>query len=239
MRKIILIRESPTYTLYRTVSNTFQTNTYILVSGNEALIVDPGFDKYHTDLVEDIVSLVLRFNCRRVILYITHGHLDHFCGDLTLRNRLISQGVDTTIMIHENDAYLLSDFKEHILIEHNIVPSYSLSIFQVKPHLPDIKVRDGDMVKVGNATFRVLHCPGHTRGSTILYNNELAFTGDVILDGGIGRVDLPHSDPSQMKLSVKRVVSELHPDTWILPGHGEPFYLKEQLHIILTLISEL
>ncbi len=225
--------------LYRVISNVFRTNTYILISRDEALIVDPGFDKYHTDLVSKIVDLLHDLRCSRAILYLTHGHLDHFCGDLILKNRLKLLGVESYIAIHEMDSYLLRDLREHIQIQRNVVPSYSLETFVTQPHSPDIELRNQDEVRVGSIVLRVLHCPGHTKGSTILYFRDFAFTGDVILDGGIGRVDLPHSSRSEMRISIYRALNVLSPDVEILPGHGEPFYLREQLNLIIALTSSL
>ena len=239
MSRIEVLEINPSYSLYRIVSNIFQTNTYILVSGNEVLIVDPGFDKYNIKLVDEIVNLVREVNCNRAILYITHGHLDHFCGDLLLKNKLSSIGIKTLILIHERDSYLLSDLSEHVYIQNYVVPDYRLEVFSVEPHLPDLTVRDGDQIKVGSLIFKIIHCPGHTKGSTVLYCSNMLFTGDVILDGGIGRVDLPHSNPSEMKMSIYRILNMVNPDVKIFPGHGEPFYLREQLSLILTLVSEL
>ncbi len=236
---VALIEKKHNYTLYRVVSNCFYTNTYILVSGKDMLIVDPGFDKQHVDLINEVVRLAASSEVKRATIYLTHGHLDHFCSDLTLKRKLETSGIDAKILIHEQDAYLLRDFTEHMQIGNTLVPEYNLEIFPAQPHDPDLCVRDEDTVNVGNIVFKVLHCPGHTRGSTVLVAEDFSFTGDVLLDGGIGRVDLPHSNPSEMRRSIYRILGTLNPDIKVFPGHGEPFQLGSQVTLVLALASRL
>ncbi len=220
--------------IFRIVSSIFHTNTYIIHSGTRVLVVDPGFDKFHTRELGQVVQLLKSMKPAEVLIVNTHGHLDHFCGNLKLRRVLEGENIRSIIMTHQDDAYLLRDFSEHFEIQ-NIVPEYSLDIFDAEPHSPDRVLQDGDLVEVGALRFRVIHCPGHTRGSMVLYEDDLKIlvTGDVVLDGGIGRVDLPHSNPVSMYRSITRLLAEVDLSCRVLPGHGGTFILKEQAHYIL------
>ncbi|GEM_PF-105910 len=222
------------YTILKIISSTFYTNTYIISSGNKVMIVDPGFDKFHAKELEETINFLKSTAPREVIILNTHGHLDHFCGNLKIKGKLAEVGVNVLIAIHKNDAYLLKDFSEHLLIR-NIVPEYNLDVFDAQPHDPDLTIQDGDILEIGSLRFRVIHCPGHTKGSVVLYEQDrgILITGDVILDGGIGRVDLPHSNPLDMYRSITRIMAEVKLDSRVLPGHGNVFVLNEQAHYIL------
>src|SRR4030067_874493 len=59
------------------------------------------------------------------------------------------------------------------------------------PPPPDVLVREGDSIPLGNVAFRVLHTPGHTPGHVTYLSGDLAFVGDLIFAGSIGRTELP------------------------------------------------
>ena len=80
----------------------------------------------------------------------------------------------------------------------------------------------GDEVKIGNQTFGVRHCPGHTPGHIIFFHEEtkLAAVGDVLFQGSIGRSDLPRGNHQQL---IDSIVNELWPlgdEMRFIPGHG-------------------
>ena len=78
----------------------------------------------------------------------------------------------------------------------------------------------GDDVEIGGRPFRVHHMPGHSPGSVMFRVLGLVIGGDVLFNGGVGRTDLPGSNPEDMMLSLKRVASEFDDDDTVLPGHG-------------------
>ena len=81
---------------------------------------------------------------------------------------------------------------------------------------------DGDIIKVGNSDFVVIHTPGHTFGGICLYNksHKILFTGDTLFYHDHGRTDLPMSDQNQMVSSLKKLLL-LPEDTKVFPGHGK------------------
>ena len=65
---------------------------------------------------------------------------------------------------------------------------------------PDRWLEDGDSVTVGEATFGVRHCPGHTPGHVVFFHEgvRVAFVGDVLFQGSIGRTDFPRGNYQQL-----------------------------------------
>lgn len=90
---------------------------------------------------------------------------------------------------------------------------------------PDIEMDDGGKFEVAGVTLEVLHAPGHSRGSVLLYCDELeaAFTGDVVGTGG----PVPHDDEfpnwSRQLDIIGAAVLTLPAQTRLLPGHGDEF----------------
>ncbi|WP_457679533.1 MBL fold metallo-hydrolase [Thermovibrio sp.] len=96
---------------------------------------------------------------------------------------------------------------------------------------PDETVKEEDEIGIGKFKFKVLHTPGHSPGSIVLYSEEanLAVVGDLIFKGSIGRYDLPKSSYQELKNSILKVLQEVNHDAVILPGHGPTTTLKEEL----------
>jgi glyoxylase-like metal-dependent hydrolase (beta-lactamase superfamily II) len=88
---------------------------------------------------------------------------------------------------------------------------------------PDQWLDDGDTVDVGGATLNVRHCPGHTPGHIVFYNPEaqLAFVGDVLFKGSIGRTDFPRGNHQQLIASITEGLWPLGDEMRFVPGHGE------------------
>ena len=85
---------------------------------------------------------------------------------------------------------------------------------------------ENDEIEVGNIVFKVIHTPGHTSGSTCLYDGENLLSGDTIFADTYGRTDLPTSNQHQMLKSVDKLLN-LPPDTKVYPGHGKETTIEE------------
>ena len=83
----------------------------------------------------------------------------------------------------------------------------------------DIRVRDGDELKIGGTSVRVIHTPGHTRDSICLFDGKDLFTGDTLFIGNCGRTDLPGGSTSELYHSLHSVLMALPKDAVIYPGH--------------------
>jgi hydroxyacylglutathione hydrolase len=123
-------------------------------------------------------------------ILLTHDHYDHTGIIVSLRSRL-----KTPLAAHNLDSYQLK------------TP-------------PEIFLKDGDTLTLGSLNIRVLHTPGHTRGSLCFKAGKYLLAGDTIFPGGPGRTETP-DEFKQIIASIKEKIFSLPDDTLILPGHGE------------------
>jgi len=137
----------------------------------------------------------------------THTHYDHVGGNGYFLNAKTA--------MHELDAPALEKADAEICM---------VDFFdgKLKPRSVDAKLRGGEKLSIGGYAFEVLHTPGHTPGSICLYDasKKILISGDTVFADGIGRVDLPGSDPDAMQSSLD-ALAKLKVDK-LLPGHGEP-----------------
>ena len=104
---------------------------------------------------------------------------------------------------------------------------------ECQPLTPDRWLNEGERVNVGNVTLQVLHCPGHTPGHIVFFDDQsrLLISGDVIFKGGVGRSDFPRGDHGQLIQSIKQKLLPLGDDVTFIPGHGPMSTLGyERLH---------
>jgi len=87
---------------------------------------------------------------------------------------------------------------------------------------PDRWLDEGETVSVGEISFEILHCPGHSPGSVVFVNRaqNFAIVGDVLFQGSIGRSDLPGGDHAALIQSIKTKLLPLSDDMAFICGHG-------------------
>ena len=87
---------------------------------------------------------------------------------------------------------------------------------------PDRYLLDGDELELAGNRFGVAHCPGHTPGHVVIYHKEgaLAFVGDVLFRGSIGRTDFPRGNHQQLIDSITGKLWPLGNEMRFVPGHG-------------------
>jgi len=183
----------------------FQTNCYVAFceKTKEAMIVDPGFAE-ETE-AERIFEFISENDLRPRYIMDTHGHPDHTCG-----NGLAKERFHVPILIHEYDAYMLGEKGREIARFFGFKNSSAEA---------DRLLRDGELVKIGELTLKVMHTPGHTRGSISLLGEKEGFVGDTLFEDSIGRTDFPEGSEKEMMLSLRKLASL--PDTFVVyPGHG-------------------
>jgi glyoxylase-like metal-dependent hydrolase (beta-lactamase superfamily II) len=169
-----------------------------------AAFVDPGGEVEKLKQVLAQNSLVLE----KVLL--THGHLDHASGAAKLAREM---GVKIEGP-HWDDLFLLE-----ALGAEARRPGFG----DAENCLPDRWLEDGDTVSLGEQAFGVRHCPGHTPGHVVLYHQtaKIAFVGDVLFRGSIGRTDFPRGNHQQLLDSITQRLWPLGDDMTFVPGHGQ------------------
>jgi glyoxylase-like metal-dependent hydrolase (beta-lactamase superfamily II) len=99
-------------------------------------------------------------------------------------------------------------------------------------------VEEKNEINIGNTCFVVMHTPGHTKGSMIIYNESenLLFSGDTIFKKSYGRTDLITSSNYDMGNSLNKIF-ERFDKIFVCPGHGELFELSESKRKIKMLYA--
>lgn len=190
--------------------DSFASNCYLLVEGDRALVVDPSVSTaaIQTALAEqgaDCVGILL-----------THGHFDHMLSLDELRDAY----PDAPVYLHRDDAELLTDGEKN---------AFALFFGQDRAWRPaDQLLTDGEIIRLGDTGIRVLHTPGHTRGSVCYLCGDDLITGDTLFAQGYGRYDLYGGDRGALCASL-RSLTEHSPSLRIYPGHGPSALLGDAL----------
>ncbi len=84
----------------------------------------------------------------------------------------------------------------------------------------DIRVNDGDTLRIGSVSMRIIHTPGHTPDSMcVLVDEKKLLTGDTLFVGECGRTDLPGGNPRNMHHSLFKKLMKLNDNVEVYPGH--------------------
>ena len=169
----------------------------------KAVVIDPGGD------VPRIQDAIEKTGVTIEKIWLTHGHIDHVGGAAELRDAL-KVPIEGP---HVADKFLLD----------NVVSSGArFGMTGVRDFAPDRWLDEGEKVSIGELTFDILHCPGHSPGSVIYFNTELRFAhvGDVLFNGSVGRTDLPGGDHATLIASIKQKLLPLGDDVGFICGHG-------------------
>lgn len=183
----------------------FQQNCCLLwcETTRKAVVIDPGGD------VPQILKSIEEMKVTVEQIWITHGHIDHVGGAAELRDAL-KVPIEGP---HLADKYLLD----------NVVASgANFGLTGVRNFAPDRWLNEGDQVKIGELTFDVLHCPGHSPGSVVFFNKDMQFAivGDVLFAGSVGRTDLPGGNHATLIKSIVEKLLPLGDDVGFICGHG-------------------
>jgi len=192
-------------------SNGF-TNCYIIQDekSQDTMVIDPGAE------IDKITEMLETLNANVKYIYLTHCHGDHIGAVNELKEKY-----NAKVLIHRDDYNGLCD--DSI----NLASYIGIGFIDIKNAL---RVDDGDKLHVGNITFRVLHTPGHTRGSSCIYceKENLIFSGDTLFRGTWGRTDLPTGSLNEIIDSITNKILKLPDNTIVYPGHGKSTMIKEE-----------
>lgn len=199
----------PEMRLATIVSAPFEENSYVarLEGRGDSLVVDPGLEP------ERIVDYLQTEGLVPAAILNTHGHSDHIGGNAALKARW----PDCPLVIGSGDAPKLVDPMSNL--------SAAFGGELVSPPA-DVTVEDGQRYSAAGFDLRVLVIPGHSAGHVVYlwedHNPPLAFVGDVIFAGSIGRTDFPDGDFRQLRTGIHTKLFSLPDETQLLTGHGEP-----------------
>lgn len=146
---------------------------------------------------EKILAEIKKTKAKPKYIINTHYHFDH-----NLANLKIQKETGAKILIHEAEKEFIG--------------------FEVNKFL-----KEGDKIKIDDEFLRVIHTPGHTKGSICLLGDNFILAGDTLFKDGYGRTDLPGGSAEDLEKSLKKLNKILKPEMIIYPGHGEVFKYKE------------
>ena len=184
------------------VTGPFQENTYLVAAeeGGPCVLIDPG------DEADRIAARIDELELQPEIILNTHGHLDHIGAVPDLRERF-----SIPFAIHPKDAFLLHDVEKQARM-------FGLSGYR-DPEV-DRDLVAGETVEAAGLAFRVVFTPGHSPGHVTFLVDGVAFGGDCLFAGSIGRTDLPGGDAATLKRTLMDIFCSWPDDTVVYPGHG-------------------
>jgi hydroxyacylglutathione hydrolase len=184
----------------------------------EAIVIDPG------DEVARILEIIARHGLSVRAIVSTHAHIDHVGGLRKMRD-----ATGAPVLLHPDDLEL-----------YRALDVQAAWIGMRVPETTEVDglLREGDTLRWGRYQARVLHTPGHTRGSVSLYLPAdvlpqgaacgKLFAGDTLFAGSIGRTDLWGGSFDDIMRSIQSKLLALPDDTLVYPGHGPATTIGEE-----------
>jgi hydroxyacylglutathione hydrolase len=188
--------------------NPLQVNCYLLYEeGGSGILIDPS--AIEASELARLDAFIKEHSITLDMVLATHGHFDHLFGAGSVRDRH-----HTRFMIHPGDASLAANAAQQASV-------FGLRFSMPVPE-PDGFLADGQVIRAGSISLKVIPVPGHSPGCVAFYEESHAwlFTGDTLFAGSIGRTDLPGGDFDQITDSIRTRLFVLPDATEVLPGHG-------------------
>lgn len=184
-----------------------ETNAYLLTESarGEAVLVDaPG------GVWELAAQVLAQEGCKLSELWITHGHWDHMQG--------------AAEVVKESGAKVSAHADDKVLLETpGVMEVFLPGTIRLLPVKTDRWVAQGDVLEALGRQWEVRHVPGHCPGSVLFWcaAEGLAFSGDAIFQGSVGRTDFPGGSMAVLEKSIREQIYTLPDRTVLFPGHGE------------------
>lgn len=190
------------------ILGSMQTNCYFIIDevSKNCIVVDPADD------IEIIMQKLSDKGLHCEKIFLTHGHFDHMLALEELRER-----TGAPLYIHEADNEMLLD------AEKSLMSFYAGNTKSCKA--ADVLLKDGDVIDFHGNQLKVMHTPGHTKGSCCYIIGEHLISGDTLFRGSIGRYDFYGGDYETILSSLEKL-KELNIDYRIYPGHGPSSHLS-------------
>lgn len=183
-----------------------QANCYLVIENHHALIIDPA------DILPNLDEILNQNDCTLDAIVLTHAHFDHISGVDKIVNKF---GCDVYLNPNEFDFLLDPDLNSSSAFYMDVTCNANAKpLIEGKNEIADFEVE-------------AIYCPGHSIGSTVLKIEDCLFTGDVLFQGSIGRMDLATGSVTSMKQSLKKLV-QFNKDYKVYPGHGPTTSLSQE-----------
>lgn len=187
-------------------NNSMSTNTYIVSIEKEAIVIDPVGN------MNTILDYIEKNELKVKYILLTHGHGDHIGLVPELK-----QATGAPIYVHSEDEEMINDSLINLSVHFEKTVSFK----------SDYHYDHKDDLKLGEETIKIIHTPGHTKGSVCIQIGDALFTGDTLFKGSIGRTDLYGGDYNTILQSLHKIKT-LDLNLKVYPGHGPSSQLSTE-----------
>lgn len=216
-----------TYSFYRSTYPPVKSNMYILIEGNEAIVVD-------TNICAELLTLLKERYVEKVHLLLTHEHYDHSHGiawlkehfDTTLYcHRFCSEGLSTKKRGTPRIVALVVAMKDEETGENNL--KKFKEDFVEYSHMADYSFDEEETLNIASHTICCIHTPGHSSGSCIyVLDGKILFSGDSLILGNKVITSFRGGNKDEFSQITLPILKSISDDIIIMPGHGDPFKRK-------------
>jgi hydroxyacylglutathione hydrolase len=191
-------------------SGKWRENCYLLFQNKDLIIVDPG------ECFESILNFINENSLNPLAIINTHAHFDHIASVSNLQ-------------IYFNIPFYLHSYDEKLLKSANFYMKFFGGISTINIPNVNFYLDNISELSIKNFLIKIIHTPGHTNGSVILNIENKLFTGDTLLKGKVGRIDLPGANKVKLTESLKIIINFPN-NTLIYPGHGDISSINDELN---------
>ena len=189
----------------------FAENAYLIWQDGQtqALAIDPGDAR-------GISSALQQNGLTLAAIILTHSHIDHIDGVAALKR--------------EHDAPIYLHPEARLFYDNVAAQGAQFGLRVEEPPPPTHELAHGQMLELAGIQLEVRYVPGHAPGHVLLYHaaDDVAFVGDVVFQGSIGRTDLPGGDYQTLMRSIREQVMTLPEDTRLYSGHGPVTTVRQE-----------
>lgn len=218
--------------IYRSIFAPVKSNMFTILTNKEAVVFDPCVD-------EDLLHLLSEKKIEKVHILLTHEHYDHTSGVNWLK-----ENIKTDLFCHKECAFSIArkEMNNPALIAFVLAAEdrkdgghrYKDFKREFQPYTIDTDKTFSSHHNfiIGDLDFQVYSTPGHCPGAACYQLFEkIVFTGDTLLQNDPVITRFPESDKAIYESVTLPYLQSLSKDSIIMPGHGDPFILKDTNNI--------
>lgn len=186
--------------IFTLANGPFMVNSYLVVNGKKAFIIDPGTG------IRPILAKIDSDKLELEAIIATHGHIDHIDGVNTVKKQY-----KVPFYVNSQDMKLVQTVQ---------VQARMFGVPDPGQITPDMELPAGGELEIAGLKLSLFHTPGHSQGSVSILIDNILFAGDTLFNFSIGRTDLPGGNYAQLITSIQSKILILPDETRVLSGHG-------------------